>query len=76
MDWARCSEFYKSGPAREVHGGSGYWSRDETVQVMWRPHPPVKLQVRWPWGSTITVEVPDGAREIAVDATGKRALPK
>ena len=66
----------KSGPVREVHGGSGYWSQDETVQVMWLPQPPVKLQVRWPWGSTITVDVPDGAREIAVDASGKRVMPK
>jgi hypothetical protein len=66
----------KSGPVREVHGGSGYWSQDETAQVMRLSHPPVKLQVRWPWGSTITVDVPDGAREIAVDATGKLAVTR
>lgn len=57
----------RSGPAREVHGGSGYWSQDSTVQVMSTPVQPTQVWVRWPGGKTATVEVPAGAKEVVVE---------
>ena len=36
------------GPAREIHGGSGYWSEDSAVQVMSGPGGPTQIWVRWP----------------------------
>jgi hypothetical protein len=64
----------QSGPAREVHAGSGYWSQDSAVQVVARPRGPAALDVRWPGGKRFTVPLPD-AREIEVDFEGRaRAL--
>jgi hypothetical protein len=54
------------GPAREVHGGSGYWSQDSAVQVMATPEPPVAISVRWPGGKTQEVQISPGARDITV----------
>ena len=54
------------GPAREVHGGSGYWSMDYAVQVLGLRSEPVELLVRWPGGSQSRIPVPQGAREITV----------
>ena len=61
----------RMGPAREIHGGSGYWSQDSTVQVMGCPEPPTQIWVRWPGGKTTTSLVPAGAKEITVDTDGK-----
>jgi len=61
----------KIGPAREVHGGSGYWSQDGAVQIMTAPQTPMSLSVRWPGGKTTTNEIPAGAREVAVTAEGR-----
>ena len=61
----------QAGPVREIHAGSGYWSQDGTVQVMSPPGQPPKLQVRWPCSSTTTADVPDGAREVSMDTSGK-----
>ena len=60
----------RSGPLREVHGGSGYWSQDGAVQVMATPEEPKQVWVRWPGGKTITAELPSGAREIEVSQAG------
>ena len=49
----------KLGPAREIHGGSGYWSQDSVVQVMSFKAAPTKILVRWPGASEIAV-TPDG----------------
>jgi hypothetical protein len=57
------------GPAREVHGGSGYWSQDSAVQVLSRRNAS-ELQVRWPGGKTTIGPIPAGAHEIEVDNTG------
>jgi hypothetical protein len=57
----------KAGPARELHGGSGYWSQDSAIQVLATPQPPTKLEVRWPGGKVATVPVPASAREITAD---------
>jgi hypothetical protein len=59
------------GPAREIHAGSGYWSQDAPVQVLSPSSSSMKLQVRWPGGATSVAEVPDGAREVSVDGSGK-----
>jgi hypothetical protein len=61
----------RMGAAREIHGGSGYWSEDSAVQVMGCPEPPTQIQVRWPGGKTTTGDIPSGAREITVDTAGK-----
>lgn len=59
-----------NGPAREVHAGSGYWSHDSQVQVM---KTGAQLTVRWPGGKTTTTKIPQGAREITVDANQSTA---
>ncbi len=60
----------RSGPVREVHAGSGYWSQDAAVQVMAMPAGPAQLWVRWPGGITAIHPVPTGARDIKVLASG------
>jgi hypothetical protein len=54
------------GPAREVHGGSGYWSQDSPVQVLGFAEPPIGVQVRWPGGKITSQKVPPGSKEIQV----------
>ncbi len=54
------------GPAREIHGGSGYWSQDSPVQVLATPETPGEVWVRWPGGRTTTTPVPPGATEVVV----------
>jgi hypothetical protein len=58
------------GPAREIHGGSGYWSQDSAVQVLGISSPPTHIQVRWPGGKMTTVNVPRNACEVAIDEGG------
>ena len=60
----------KAGPVREIHAGSGYWSQDSAVQVVSMDQA-TKLSVRWPGGKTVSSEIPPGAKEITIDATGK-----
>jgi len=59
------------GPAREIHGGSGYWSQDSVVTVLGCPEPPVKIRIRWPGGYLTESQVPSEATKINVDSTGK-----
>ena len=60
------------GAAREVHGGSGYWSQDSAVQVMsLSGGAAAQIQVRWPGGKVTTNDVPANAREIRVSTDGK-----
>ena len=62
----------KWGAAREVHGGSGYWSQDSAVQVMRVGESEAEqVQVRWPGGKTTMGAVPAGAREIRINAQGE-----
>jgi hypothetical protein len=61
----------KWGAAREVHGGSGYWSEDAVVSVMGSPEPAERIEVRWPGSQKAVVGmVPAGAREIVVTPQG------
>jgi len=61
----------RMGAAREIHGGSGYWSQDSVVQVMGCPETPTQIWIRWPGGKTTTSPIPAGAKEIVVDTSGK-----
>jgi hypothetical protein len=58
-------------PARELHAGSGYWSQDSAVSVLSAAFDAKQIQVRWPGGRETTSPIPEGAREIVVDATGQ-----
>src|SRR5262249_42360021 len=58
------------GPAREIHGGSGYWSQDSLVQVLATPEAPSALEVLWPGGKVTVSEIPAGAATVTVDAAG------
>jgi len=59
------------GPAREIHGGSGYWSQDGAVQVLAGPESATELWIRWPGGSTTTTRLPALVKEVAIDSLGK-----
>src|SRR5207253_425414 len=50
------------GPAREVHGGSGYWSEDGATQVLGLEEAkrPVALWIRWPGGGRASVALAPG----------------
>ncbi len=56
------------GPAREIHGGSGYWSLDGAVQVMGLGGRATKVWVRWPDGSESETALEPGAeaREVEI----------
>lgn len=58
------------GPAREIHGGSGYWSQDGVVQVLNGPGAPTQIWVRWPGGKMLTANLPSSAKEVVVDFNG------
>jgi hypothetical protein len=60
----------KAGLAREVQGGSGYFSQNSSVQVMAIPENGAKISVRWPGGKETSSDVPPGAREINVNTSG------
>ena len=47
------------GPAREIHGGSGCGSQDDTVQVLGTVRRPEAVQVRWPGGAIIETAAGD-----------------
>ncbi len=57
----------KSGPARAVQSGSGYWSQDAATQVLGLAAPPVALSVRWPGGRKQTVPLTGQEREVRVE---------
>lgn len=60
----------RRGPAREVRGGSGYWSQDSAVQVMAAPGEKTELVIRWPGGKLTTNAVPTGTKSIVADEAG------
>ena len=59
------------GPAREVHGGSGYWSQDGVVQVLGVAGGKrvVALWIRWPGGVETRVPLAPGQREVIARAS-------
>ena len=61
------------GPAREIHGGSGYGSQDGVIQVLGFSEAPSELLVLWPGGRQSLVPVPKESAEVTVsfDRTSK-----
>ena len=57
------------GPAREVHGGAGYWSQDSAVQVVNGAAKSIK--VRWPGGEEVVATLPKGATEVLIERSGR-----
>ena len=56
----------RRGPAREVHGGSGYWSQDGAVLVLGMDGEPQAVWVAWPGGKETRAPVAPGTRELRV----------
>lgn len=65
----------KAGAAHEVHLGSGYWSGDDAVMVLQASGHAAELKVRWPGGKVTRTLIPEGVREIAVNAEGRLLSP-
>ena len=57
----------KSGPARNIAAGSGYWSQDGATQILGLAETPEALWIRWPGGKEQTVPVENNARDLRVD---------
>ena len=54
------------GPAREWHGGAGWWSVDGPVAVLGNPWKAHAIEVRWPGKQPRRQAVPPGAVEVEV----------
>lgn len=59
------------GPAREVHGGGGYWSQDSVRTILATPKPATEIEVRWPGGAVTRSPIPAGAKSILVQMSGE-----
>lgn len=55
------------GPAREVHGGSGYRSMDTATPVLSRKDHPDRIQVRWPGGTVTETGISATANQVVVE---------
>jgi len=55
------------GPARAIHGGSGYWSQDSAAAVLHPAEGATAVWVRWPGGRETTRMLTAGEREIVVE---------
>lgn len=55
-----------AGPAREVSGGTGYWSQNGSVQMVTARKENRQLRVRWPGGVEQVMPVPAEAGELVV----------
>ncbi len=68
----------KPGPARELHGGGGYWSQDSSVTVLAKPQDsgPWVLTVRWPGGRQTYYPVSSETKEIEANIDGTSAEGK
>ncbi len=62
--WIRVVRGAERGPVREVHAGSGYWSMDAATQVVALPAGATAVWVRWPDGTSETVPITAGQREL------------
>ncbi len=56
----------RTGPARHLGGGGGYWSQNSLVTVLATPEPPTAVETRWGGGNWERVEVRPGEREIRI----------
>jgi len=76
----RCKIRESYGPAREIHGGSGYLSQDSATVVMCAPTTISAIWVRWPGGKTNEIELAPDTREAnlhqdTTDAPRQNQLP-
>jgi enediyne biosynthesis protein E4 len=55
-----------SGPAREIHSGSGYCSQDSTTQIFSFSAKPDQIRVRWPGGRMSTNSIPPNVPEFVI----------
>ncbi len=60
----------RTGPTREQHSGSGYWSQNSAVMILATPEPPTEIEVQWPGGRQTTSKVPPGTKTITVNPDG------
>jgi len=59
------------GPARELHGGAGYWSQDGAGVIPAFAGAATQVQVRWPGrAEPVTLRLPASARAVEVRADG------
>ena len=56
-----------SGPAHEIHGGSGYLSQDSAVAVLGLRGQPTHVVARWPGGKVTETPVAAGTKEAVVE---------
>ncbi len=56
----------RSGPVREIHAGSGYWSQDSTMAVLATPEVPTGVWVRWPGGKVTSTSLSGNPNEISI----------
>jgi hypothetical protein len=56
------------GAAREIHGGSGWYSQDSPVHVLSLTEGADELTVRWPGGRQTRHPLPPGRRFLEVEA--------
>ena len=64
------------GPAREIHGGSGYLSQDGAVPVLGKKQEPTALWIRWPGGQETKHPLAAGVREIETSPAGPLKVTK
>ena len=68
----RLVEADRTGPARELHQGSGFRSQDCADTVLASPGVPTALEVRWPGGRIQRFDWPAGARSVVAGTSGVR----
>jgi len=56
----------RSGPVREIHGGSGYFSQDSAIIVLSVPETPSSIWVRWPGGKVTTTKLSDSPKLVSI----------
>jgi hypothetical protein len=67
---ARLESGGRSGAAREVQAGAGYWSHNSTTLLLSAPSAPEAVRIRWPWAGETVTPLPAAAREVRVTTNG------
>ena len=57
-----------SGPAKEIHTGSGYWSQDSHTLVFGGLQGAQKVIIRWPGGQVTETGIPPNAQEVVISS--------
>ena len=67
----RLGDGQRWGPARELHGGAGYWSQDGAVVIPAYAGAATQVQVRWPGrAEPVSLRLPADARAVEVRMDG------